>query len=532
MTQVAPLAVRTAPTHADPKVRPPAADNTPSTAFAADEPPSPMQTFALHPPTLLAAAGVALLLASGGTALVAFAQRLKRGVWWWLGANGALAAALLLAAMAWSDLDAVREAALSALALQWPVVTLTGLRRFYARGTGGVPPWLDAGVLGLGLLAGAGAALVPIDGVSTGLVLAVALWLSTAYLGWAVSRLEDYGTTRALRGLLAGLVCSCVAQAAWLGLGAAWPALAAPALVPMAALLCTFAAALLMPQLSLVMNHERSLASLKASHRKLRHLVDVDPLTRLPNRRHFQDLATRTMKEQGVAGCLLVFDIDRLKHLNDLLGHAVGDEALRQVGTVLRETLRRRDVAGRIGGDEFAALLPKSRLADTELVIQRIRKAVDDRQVAPRIARVVLNVGAVEIEDNEPVAEALRRAELQLEQSRDAARREDAIEATQPLVARAGAVAAPLAAVAPAPGAPAAAAAHTAATAGAATSGQTPHGTGGTAPAASAPPAAGVAPTRPAVPNQDEIPTAPGHLPRVSARGGLNMIPVGEVVGG
>lgn len=481
-----------------------------------------MPTMTVHPPTLLAVAGVALLLASFGTALVAFGQKLKRGVWWWLGANAGLTAALLLAALTWGDVEALRGAAMAALALQWPVVTLTGLRRFYSRGTGGVPAWVDAVMLGLALVFSAGAAFAPIAGVAPGLVFAVAMLLSTVYMAFAISRLEDFATTGALRGLLAGLVCSSVAQGAWLGLGVAWNALAAPGMVALAALSGTFLAALLMPQLSLVMNHERALASLKASHRKLRHLVDVDPLTRLPNRRHFQELSNRAMKEQRHVACLLVFDIDRLKHLNDVLGHAVGDEALRQVGTVLRETLRRRDVAGRIGGDEFAALLPKSRLADTALVIQRIRKAVDDRQVAPRIARVVLNVGAVEVEENEPIAEALRRGEAELEKARDAARLASQAEATQPLTPAAATVLTT----------------ETVATTSDATAATrpTPVGEKPAEPALPAEPVAAKAggweQTRPAAVNQDEIPTAPGRLPRSSAGMGLNLIPVGEIVDG
>ena len=76
---------------------------------------------------------------------------------------------------------------------------------------------------------------------------------------------------------------------------------------------------------------------------------------------------------------MLVFDVDRLKVINDVLGNQIGDEALKQIGTVLRETLRRRDVAGRLGGDEFAAVLPRTRVNDVEAVINRINTRIDDR---------------------------------------------------------------------------------------------------------------------------------------------------------
>ena len=123
------------------------------------------------------------------------------------------------------------------------------------------------------------------------------------------------------------------------------------------------------------MNHERRIAHLLASQRKLRHLVDVDTLTRLPNRRHFHELAERAVEAARDAATLIVFDVDRMQRVNELLGHPTGDEALRQIGTALRETLRRRDVAGRLGGDEFAVVLPRTRLAD-----------VGDRRLAHHLA--------------------------------------------------------------------------------------------------------------------------------------------------
>jgi diguanylate cyclase (GGDEF)-like protein len=177
-----------------------------------------------------------------------------------------------------------------------------------------------------------------------------------------------------------------------------------------------------MTQLSLVMNHERHVAHLRASQRKLRHLVEVDPLTQLPNRRHFHELAEAAVKAAPEAATVLVFDVDRLKRINELLGHAIGDEALKQIGTALRETLRRRDVAGRLGGDEFAVILPRTREIDAANVVQRLNARINDRQVAPRIAKVALNVGIVQMLGGESVADVLRRAEAALEVARDASR--------------------------------------------------------------------------------------------------------------
>ena len=186
------------------------------------------------------------------------------------------------------------------------------------------------------------------------------------------------------------MVVAAVVQLAWLAAMLAYLSpLIAVADAALGALLATAVMALLMTQLSLVMNHERRIAHLLASQRKLRHLVDVDTLTRLPNRRHFHELAERAVEAARDAATLIVFDVDRMQRVNELLGHPTGDEALRQIGTALRETLRRRDVAGRLGGDDFAVVLPRTRLADSAIVVSRIIARLDDRQVAPRITRVM-----------------------------------------------------------------------------------------------------------------------------------------------
>ena len=179
-----------------------------------------------------------------------------------------------------------------------------------------------------------------------------------------------------------------------------------------------------MTQLSLVMSHERK-------HRPSARVAAKAPP---PGRRRHADPAAepapfpraRRARRRGRARR---GDDDRLRRrpacsaINELLGHPTGDEALRQIGTALRETLRRRDVAGRLGGDEFAVVLPRTRLADSTIVVSRIISRLDDRQVAPRIARVSLNVGSVQMIPNETIGDALRRAEAELVAKRDEARR-------------------------------------------------------------------------------------------------------------
>jgi diguanylate cyclase (GGDEF)-like protein len=383
----------------------------------------------VHPPTLLVAIAAALFMASGASASIGLRQRARRGMWWWMSANALLVAALVLQAAADGLAASAPLAAMLShvLALQWPILTLAGVRHFYSRGATLVPPWADWLALGLAILATVGAWLAPFDFATPAQVFAAAAVVVTSYAAAAVSRLEDFATTSTLKTLLAGLVVSALAQAAWLAATMTLPILEITLRdAGLGASLATAMLALLMTQLALVMNHERHIAHLRASQRKLRQLVDVDALTRLPNRRHFHELAERAVKAAPENATILVFDVDRLKRINELLGHANGDEALRQIGTALRETLRRRDVAGRLGGDEFAVVLPRTRMADADNVISRLNARIDDRQVAPRIARVALNVGSAQMQAGESVADALRRAEIALGAARDEARRRSA----------------------------------------------------------------------------------------------------------
>lgn len=114
----------------------------------------------------------------------------------------------------------------------------------------------------------------------------------------------------------------------------------------------------------------------EATH-QLRTLAYVDALTGLPNRRAFDDdLARETSRARrhGHVLSLAVLDVDGLKRTNDELGHDAGDSLLRAVGVVLRAALRNEDVAYRIGGDEFALLLPDVAVIDDGFLTERLRE--------------------------------------------------------------------------------------------------------------------------------------------------------------
>jgi diguanylate cyclase (GGDEF)-like protein/putative nucleotidyltransferase with HDIG domain len=107
----------------------------------------------------------------------------------------------------------------------------------------------------------------------------------------------------------------------------------------------------------------------------MRHLAEHDPLTGLRNRREFEPRIVRRMA--GDAGAsLLVCDLDNFKRVNDSLGHQAGDDVLRRFAEVLRRCTRGSDVPTRLGGEEFAVVLPGTPGDEALIVAERLRLAV------------------------------------------------------------------------------------------------------------------------------------------------------------
>ena len=368
----------------------------------------------LHLPTLLTVCIAAVASSAGVMTLYAGTQRVYRGFGWWVLAQWLLALGCALHLFRESQPELLPLANL--LLLQWPVVVLAGMRHFCARHPSRIPALVDWLLLAFAFLAwlatwaAHGSLAARVAAFAGG---ACVLHLYAAAMVWRMAEARGSMAMRLLVGI--DLAAAAVQLVRFGG------ALATPGgedggnAMLLASGLVVVVSSLVMVYLSLILTNERSERNLRAMHRKLRYLADIDMLTRVPNRRRFHELAGQALSASAGPPCaLMMFDIDHFKRINDLLGHATGDEALRQVARCVRDSLRTPDVAGRLGGDEFAVLLPETGVHDAMTVAARIVARLSDRQVAPNLAPVSLSFGVVQLRPAETLDEALRRADQAL----------------------------------------------------------------------------------------------------------------------
>ena len=127
-------------------------------------------------------------------------------------------------------------------------------------------------------------------------------------------------------------------------------------------------------------------------------LATTDALTSLYNRRHFKSLAHAEwarFQRYGRPLSLLMLDIDKFKSINDAFGHDVGDLALKAVANVCKSNKRQTDILGRIGGEEFAMLLPETDETAAENAAERLRKSIQDctRVLPDKDIQVTVSIG-------------------------------------------------------------------------------------------------------------------------------------------
>ena len=129
---------------------------------------------------------------------------------------------------------------------------------------------------------------------------------------------------------------------------------------------------------------------------ELKKLAITDPLTSLPNRRALDEILQREIersKRYNRPLSVMVIDLDNFKMVNDTFGHSFGDEVLKTVGKILRESCRKVDIVGRYGGDEFIIILPETNLKNTIKVANKLIKNVDKIELfSPNKARIYLSI--------------------------------------------------------------------------------------------------------------------------------------------
>jgi diguanylate cyclase (GGDEF)-like protein len=137
-----------------------------------------------------------------------------------------------------------------------------------------------------------------------------------------------------------------------------------------------------------ILELEQRVREVESERDRLKDLAHRDELTGLGNRRSFHrqlDYALTWADRHGGVVAAVIADLDGLKPLNDRLGHAAGDAALRVVAQVLRGSLRHLDHAARLGGDEFGIVMPHTSSADAAHVAERIRKRIEDMHLPGRL---------------------------------------------------------------------------------------------------------------------------------------------------
>jgi len=156
--------------------------------------------------------------------------------------------------------------------------------------------------------------------------------------------------------------------------------------------------------------------------REAKQLADLDALTGLHNRRYFHETLGRECArahryERKLS--LIVFDLDDFKEVNDRIGHLAGDAALAEAAERVRDVVRTADISCRVGGDEFAVILPESSLEDADQLYRRILNAVSARPLG-QAGKLYLSAGVAELRPEDDPVSFFQRADEALYRAKEA----------------------------------------------------------------------------------------------------------------
>ena len=156
-------------------------------------------------------------------------------------------------------------------------------------------------------------------------------------------------------------------------------------------------------------------------YREARQLAETDALTGFFNQRYFHETLRREALRAGRYGrrlALVIIDLDDFKAVNDRIGHLAGDAVLAQIAERLRNEIRSVDIGCRVGGDEFAVIMPESTSEDASQLFERMHDAVGT-MTAPGGQRVRVSAGIAELRHGETAAGLFERADKALYRAKD-----------------------------------------------------------------------------------------------------------------
>lgn len=161
---------------------------------------------------------------------------------------------------------------------------------------------------------------------------------------------------------------------------------------------------------------------------ELERTARTDALTALPNRRCFEDTLAAEIARAGRTGAALslaIVDLDFFKRINDRFGHLAGDEVLRAFASTARVTVRGHDMLARIGGEEFAIVMPETNVAEAECASNRVRAAIAGTPIRVQSGErlsVTASAGTATLKPGESATDLLARADAALYEAKTAGR--------------------------------------------------------------------------------------------------------------
>ncbi len=153
---------------------------------------------------------------------------------------------------------------------------------------------------------------------------------------------------------------------------------------------------------------------------ELAHLATIDPLTLISNRRKFDDMLHYELNRDSRYHndlSLIFCDLDNFKSINDVHGHKVGDDVLKEFSCLVSRHIRKADTFSRWGGEEFVILLPETNLARTAKIAEKLRMEIEQYQF-PHVAKVTASFGVTQFIDGDNETTFIHRADKALYKSK------------------------------------------------------------------------------------------------------------------